>query len=116
MPHYTPLIDFISDFELLNKDGIVVFDAALDIFISDITLQSRSEVHIITSIPATFCTIYLVHTDVRINDIPSMFTSDKHHFKYITKQYLQIEGSSIMNEKFIINIIPDIIIKTADAN
>src|SRR5207249_9925505 len=83
------LIEFIQDFNLRNSDGVVCFDAAIEFNIGGKVKKIRSEVQIVHIDDNDQETIYLLNPDIKLHEVPDMFSSRNEIFTYFPLEYLK---------------------------
>jgi hypothetical protein len=97
------LTDFIKDFDLKNRNGIVSFDATVQVYFRQELLVSEANVQVITS--AHLATLYLLGEENEFDFLPEILQAKTHLFTYFKNHYLRILAPS-GDENFFVSIFP----------
>jgi len=96
---------FEKDFNLVQKDGSICFDATI-YFSTKNNPHHHTEVQNVSIVENTLGTICLLHPNLVLFGIPDVLTEGKEEFIYLANQALVIMGESPNHEKYILSVHP----------
>jgi hypothetical protein len=103
----TSVIRFISDFNLMNSEGVVNFVANVEFKAENVISKIKSEVFILSVNPKRIDSINLLNTEIADLNFPVMFQSGKEVFSYIDDVCLIIVGNNAENGDYVVSIFPE---------
>src|ERR1700761_7615150 len=89
-----PLRNFITDFNLENKDKIICFESLIYFSTKQDFILLPTEVQIVTIGDSLIDVLYLLHPDVTKHSIPDMYTPNDEYFEYKKDKALIIRGTT----------------------
>jgi hypothetical protein len=103
----TSVIRFVSDFNLMNSEGVVNFLATVEFKVENVVSKIKSEVFILSVNPKSIDSINLLNTEIADLNFPVMFQSGKEVFSYIDDVCLIIIGNNAENGDYVVSIFPE---------
>jgi len=103
----TPLFQFIDDFKLRHVGKGVCFNAAVHFNTADKSIIIQAEVHVVGIKAKNINTVYLIHPDAIMNEIPDMLSDQTEKFEYKKKECLVIAGNSKKYNNYTVCIYPE---------
>ena len=103
----TAIIRFVKDFNLMNAEGVVNFNANIEIKTGPTIHKVRSEVFILSVNPKSVDSINLLNTEIEALNFPIMFQSGKEVFSYIDDVCLIVIGNNAENGDYVVSIFPE---------
>ena len=104
----TSLKQFLTDFNLTSKDGIICFPANVNFTSSLVSLKLSIDIHIITIQPLKIDVMYLMYPDKEHQtlQLPDMFSISEDITEYSNNECLTIHGSSLIYGDYKLEIRP----------
>jgi hypothetical protein len=106
-PTSTAVKHFIKDFNLMNSQGIVNFNAAIEFKTANTVSKINSEVFILSINPKSVDSVNLLNTQISELNFPVMFQSGREVFSYIDGACLIIIGNNAENGDYVVSIFPE---------
>ena len=103
----TPVINFISDFNLTDPEGTVNFNATIEFKLKSSVSKIRSEVFIISVLPKNIDSVHLLNPEISTLNFPIMFHNGKEVFSYVDDLCLMIIGNNAEMGDYVVYIFPD---------
>ncbi|MDO9374645.1 MAG: hypothetical protein V4725_05450 [Bacteroidota bacterium] len=109
----TAVLRFIEDFNLMNAEGVVNFNANIEIKAGASIHKVKSEVFILSVNPKSVDSINLLNAEIEALNFPIMFQSGKEVFSYIDDICLIVIGNNAENGDYVISIFPEKIVESS---
>lgn len=106
-PTSTAILHFIEDFNLMNPEGVVNFNAGIEFKSENTISKIKSEVFILSINPKNVDSVNLLNNEIAELNFPVMFQSGREVFSYIDNVCLIIVGNNAENGDYVVSIFPE---------
>ena len=105
MQHMTKsLSDFINEFELIESDIGVCFEASIYANLHNVLIEIESDVQIVSR--SNISTIYLLNPNLQANNIPHTFEASESNLSFRPSYGLVIRDEDVYNGRYALMIVP----------